>query len=1145
MKTRILLPALLSLTLLAAPAGQLSTFSEVTPQTDSHGFRAKAVYLNDAGQPFGARFTHARTGFTPDLIQVQSVPQAFVWVNSWPVSDKGEPHTQEHLLLGKGNMGRAFSASETMSLTQENAFTQQWRTCYHFNTKAGLPVFYEEFRFQLDAMLHPDYTDEEIRREVRNFGVSANPATKDLRLEEKGSVYNEMTSSSNNPMRVLYRQFEQDVYGSHHPLSYNSGGEPSGIREMQPEDIRRFHRENYFLGNMGAIASLPKGETLETQLAHFDSILTSLQPQPSKLRAKTEADLPQPQPAAAGSVQVAEFPFQNDQQPGFIGLGWPANRELNEREALLLGLFLDSVAGDSSTDLYRMFINSSTRKLDLGANRVLANLSDDQGRPLLIGFGSVATANLTAAKVMEVRTMVTAELARISALPDGSPEVTALNALVRGRLAEEGRQLSKLVNSPPGFGARNTFSTWMEHLDHLNREPGFQRSVTRKPDVDALIAQLAGSKNIWRDLLPKWKITGVVPYGIAVKPSPALLKQQQQERAERAGAEAKRLASKFGVSGDQEAIRRYKADYDAESARLDKLASAAQNRFIDNPPLTLDDSLEYKESKTANGVPVVSSYFDNMSSATTAIAFRLDTVPEADLPLLSLLPSLLTQTGVIDNGNPVSNERMEEMLRTEILGLNASFISNVKSNRVELLLRGSGNNLAESQRAIEWMRLALEHPDWRMENLPRLRDLTSQTVSRLRATMQGSEESWVMNPVLSYWKQTNPLYLTTSSFLTRAWNADRLRWMLAEIPDRPGVAAALAKLAEAGPARAAMKEAAASIAPKELSIDLTQLLADLPEASLAADWRYVCTRLREDILTGPEKTLARLNTLRAGILDTSNARLWMVGSRANLAKLQPAFTLASSHPARVTYGPARRIDARLREHQGDRAVPRFVGLYNENMTGGVIASIVPFTSYDDVSRESQLSFLASRLFAGYGAHAVFSKTIGAGLAYSNGIRGSLHDGYAGYYAERTPEVPQTLRFVVDVVKNGPRDAALTEYVIAQAFGDSYASNSYEDRAQAIADDLTDGVTPLKVKQFREAMLALRRDPNLANEIFARVDATYGRIVPGYGTKAKDAGGAAYYMIGGDRQFTAMDADVQTREDEHVYKLYPRDYWLVD
>ena len=41
-----------------------------------------------------------------------------------------------------------------------------------------------------------------------------------------------------------------------------------------------------------------------------------------------------------------------------------------------------------------------------------------------------------------------------------------------------------------------------------------------------------------------------------------------------------------------------------------------------------------------------------------------------------------------------------------------------------------------------------------------------------------------MNPVLGYWKQTNPLYLATTAFLTRAYNADRLRWMLKDVGDR-------------------------------------------------------------------------------------------------------------------------------------------------------------------------------------------------------------------------------------------------------------------------------------------------------------------------------------------------------------------------
>ena len=165
---------LLSLPSLAAAAAPAS-FSDVTEQTAARGFHAAALYLDDAGQPFGARFIHQKTGFTLDLIQVQSVPQAFAWVNTFPVSDRGEPHTQEHLLMGKGNMGRALAASETMTLTQSNAFTMQWRTCYDFNTKAGLPVFYDEFQLLLDALLHPDYTDEEIRREVRNFGVSETP----------------------------------------------------------------------------------------------------------------------------------------------------------------------------------------------------------------------------------------------------------------------------------------------------------------------------------------------------------------------------------------------------------------------------------------------------------------------------------------------------------------------------------------------------------------------------------------------------------------------------------------------------------------------------------------------------------------------------------------------------------------------------------------------------------------------------------------------------------------------------------------------------------------------------------------------------------------------------------------------------------
>ena len=102
---------------------------------------------------------------------------------------------------------------------------------------------------------------------MRNFGVTENP-DKTLRLEEKGSVYNEMVSSSGNPIRVLFRTGTRLVYGSQHPLSYNAGGETSGIRTMKPEDIRISSPYNdYALDNTFLVGNnLPIGVVMLTFL---------------------------------------------------------------------------------------------------------------------------------------------------------------------------------------------------------------------------------------------------------------------------------------------------------------------------------------------------------------------------------------------------------------------------------------------------------------------------------------------------------------------------------------------------------------------------------------------------------------------------------------------------------------------------------------------------------------------------------------------------------------------------------------------------------------------------------------------------------------------------------------------------------------
>ena len=196
-----------------ATAQTAPTLSTIKESQKINGFTASAVYLNDAGEPMGGRFIHDRTGFTLDLLQIESVPQTFIWVNSFPVSDKGEPHTQEHLLITKGNKGHQLNTRETMSLTVSNAFTSQIFTAYHFNTAAGGDVFYKLFEEYVDALLHPDYTDEEVHREVCNWGVAEDAATKELKIEEKGSVYNEMKTTMNNPYAQVYNSIGRLLYG--------------------------------------------------------------------------------------------------------------------------------------------------------------------------------------------------------------------------------------------------------------------------------------------------------------------------------------------------------------------------------------------------------------------------------------------------------------------------------------------------------------------------------------------------------------------------------------------------------------------------------------------------------------------------------------------------------------------------------------------------------------------------------------------------------------------------------------------------------------------------------------------------------------------------------------------------------------------
>jgi hypothetical protein len=320
---------------------------------------------------------------------------------------------------------------------------------------------------------------------------------------------------------------------------------------------------------------------------------------------------------------------------------------------------------------------------------------------------------------------------------------------------------------------------------------------------------------------------------------------------------------------------------------------------------------------------------------------------------------------------------MVQQQRQEILSLTSYFASNFTKNRVELVVKGAGNNAMEAQRAVEWMNDVLQWPNWTMENISRIRDLVNQKLSEARKTMQGREEAWVRDPADAYMAQDMPLYLATSSFLTAAHNIHRLRWMLMDggnEKERKEAAAFLDEMAKMNADREALKtllagmlgndsgaanplskplidaygrlSAAAKKTAGEAAKDLEQVISELPDASLAADWNYLCRQMKKDLLQTPEVTLRALNNTRRILLSAGNARLFVIGSGGTQAALQKNIHaliagLSRNKPDQVRYAATKHIVERVKQRLGNSGNPVYVGLINPNSPTGVFINAAP------------------------------------------------------------------------------------------------------------------------------------------------------------------------------------------------------------
>lgn len=1179
-----LLPLLFA-ALFAVGAARGQSLDAVQPGDSLLGFACRAVYLDAGGEPCGGRFAH-RSGFTLDLLAMPTAPQGFFWARTPVFDDSGLPHTLEHLLLGKGAAGLAVAGLEELTFSSSSAFTGTLETCYHFACPAGAEAFWPQLQLRLDALLHPSFSDEEIRREVCHVGAKRAEGT--VELEEKGTVYTEMLSSWDNPWSRADRRLGEELRGPGHPLAVNQGGIPAAIRGMVPADIRRFHAERYHLANMGLVLVPPPGEPLEAALRRMDRALAEVGATAPAAGARVfdDASLPpsRPEPPA---VEVLAVPGAAEGEPGLAFFAWNPVEPLRGVDRTMADLLLNALGGGTG-ELQRRWLDRATRRLDVEAGWLGAWLDGDPQPRAQLVVGGLDASWITEERLAELRDDALALLAEAAAWQEGDEALAEWKSRSESTLLAWRRWGRGLLDSPPGFGERGTGSFWREHLQSLCDEgaPGRLR-VDRADVTEAALAKLREPGNPFAGPIRRLGLLAT-PHALGTRSDPALLERKEAGRVARLEALADSLQRAWNLPREA-ALERYAAEDERTAAELAAVSAATplpEPRL--DPPLGVDPDLATLEETLPRETPVLVGVFDSMAGLRLDLAFDLSLVPAADQRWLGIWPGWLSQAGIADGeGGRLDHSELQEALQRDVTRAGAANQVDWEPPRAELVLTAQGADPAEALDALRWLGRFVRRADWSAENLPRLRDLARRRLTALRQERQGSEESWVQVPAGAWWRQDRPELLHAGCFLTEEHDAFALCWDLEDAGERTAPTAAAIRALGDWPRKAGAERAreslaaclelpsdagdadwtaaagdlplpAGGLARADLTVlrraagDLQAVAAELPASSFAADWAFLAGRMARGLEAPPSAALQEIAAAWERLLATASTRAWITGSREGWELLRPelAAWLDALPERRAALDP--RVLAVWRQPLADRLAGRglqpslAVGLVHPAGAGGVVQGWAPSTRRSQRDREALLDHLALGLFAGGGAHGVFMRTWAAGLAYSNGLRDREATGRFTYYAERCPDLAQTLGFVESVIADAPPvDADLARYSLAGCFGGSLAAGDFADRSAAAARrrQLEGGEEELA--GFRRALLALAGEPGLPAELQARRRAAHARLFPGLADAgASPAPQARWFLIGPEAQFVTFERYLAARgAGLEVVRLHPRDFWL--
>ncbi|HJX85177.1 MAG TPA: hypothetical protein VJ723_12610, partial [Candidatus Angelobacter sp.] len=740
-------------------------------------FRVEHLYRDAQGKIVGAKFLHVPSGAPIFLLQMETVPQLFTWVESPTDSNRGLPHAMEHLLVLKGVKGRYLNLLKGVRLSSGGAATSRDFVDYGLTSGSGVDGFFEQFHALLDALYRPDFTDIEAEREFYHLAVANDGETKKA-LIEGGTVYNEMLSSQDRYDYVF--ELSKRVLGQQSPLGFNSGGAPDDMRSVTPEEIRLFHDKYYRLGpGTGFIFSFPPQENVPDLLKRISREFqnfsgSGVAPRPSAI-AEPKYPIHPSRDLVPG---IYPFPGPNAAAPGFVHFSWAPVRSNGLLDLKMLQLFSHALAGGEDSLMYKAVVDSKTRTLNSSATGVDYELSSEYSPffPVVVLEVSGVPGNQISTETLEqLRASVLSKIKEVSQYPDQSAVLREFNSAVRSYARSQRRADGVWIKNPPGFGSYLPKTAWKEYLKSLEMDSSFVLSLSEEPTWQAIDQRIASGRNIWRELIDKFHLLEP-PYVTATSPSPKLLEEIEKKKRDRVKSRTREIMDRYHTNDEQEALARFEQEELVKTKEIDKIdAKVPRPRFTDHPPMTPDDDLQYKQFQI-DGVPVIASIFNRPPTIDIGVSFDLRKVPRRYYKYLPVLPKCLDSLGLKQDAQILPYSELLTKIQKDVFAFSTGYEVNPVSKRADFTIRASATNIQEFRDALGLIQQLMDFNYLDPSNADRLRDIVSRRIAT--ANLYVKQDASSSNSGDSFRYQNDQLYLAVNSRFTGAHFDSRLKWLL-------------------------------------------------------------------------------------------------------------------------------------------------------------------------------------------------------------------------------------------------------------------------------------------------------------------------------------------------------------------------------